>query len=109
MADAFVQNAKSGKWECPKDDDAQLDYWQDWTAWLDAASDTLSGHLITLTPSDPLSNAAVVASMIVGKKIVAWISGGIPGETLAVAYRIFGSGSPMRIDERTCYLKIKER
>lgn len=109
MTDVFVQNAKSGKWEAPKDPNAVLDYWEDWTAWLDAVGDTLSGHLVTLTPTDPGSTAVLVQSSVVGKKVVAWISGGIAGETVAVTFRVYGSGFPMRVDDRTCYLKIKER
>jgi hypothetical protein len=109
--ETFVQNAKSGKWEIPKAPNAQLDYWQSWDAWLNAVGDTIIGHTIILTPGNPQSDCQVVQSMIAGanKKIVVWIKGGIPGEKVAVTFRIFTNSSPQRIDDRTCYLKIKSR
>lgn len=104
----FVQNAKTGKWSIPKDPNAVLDYIEDWTTWLDAVSDTLAGHAVTVTSgTDPASNVTLNSSVISGKKVHAWISGGAVGETVTVVYHVVTAAG--RQDDRTFYLKIKER
>ena len=107
MTTTFVQNTKSGKWEIDKDPQAVLDYVEDWTAWLDAIGDTLQSHTVTVTGSDVASTAARQSSVIVGKMVHVWISGGVPGETVTVDFSVTTVGG--RTDNRRCYLKIKER
>ena len=110
MTETFVQDPATGKWSIPKDPDAVLDYVEDWTPWLDAVADSISSASVTVTSgATPASNVAVDSSIIVGKMVHAWISGGSPGETVKVRYRVTTANSPPRIDDRTFYLKIKER
>ena len=110
MTETFVQDPATGKWSMPKDPDATLDYVEDWTLWLDAVADTISSAVVTVTSgATPASNVAVVSSIVVGKMVHAWISGGSAGETVKVRYRITTTNATPRIDDRTFYLKIKDR
>jgi hypothetical protein len=110
MTDTFVQDPKTLKWSITKDPDAVLDYVEDWTAWLDGVTDTIANAVVTVTSGvTPASNVAVNSSLVSGKTVRAWISGGSPDETVAVRYRITTNNVPARIDDRTVYLKIKER
>lgn len=97
---------KNGKPEIPKDPNATLDYTEDWTEWLAAAStpaDTIASAQVTTTSLsvtvDSIANDA--------QRVTAWCSGGIPGEKAPLTFRITTAGG--RIDERTIYLKVKER
>lgn len=85
-----------------KDPDARLDYTWDWSAWLTAASDTLA--TATVTPSGTLT--ATVPVLAAGK-VTSFISGGTAGATETAACRVTTAAG--RIDERTLYLKIKQR
>lgn len=106
--DTFVVNEKTGKATITKDPDAVLDYTFDWTAWLDSVTDSISTHTAVVTSGvTPASNVAVDGSSVVGKTVVVWVSGGVVGETVALRCRIDTAGN--RIDDRTVYLKIKER
>ena len=109
MTEAFVQNEKTGKWSIPKDPDAVLDYVENWAPWLDAVGDSIASASVVAIGSDASSNVNVNGYLVNGKTVVAWISGGVAGETVAVRYRITTTNSPARVDDRTCYLKIKER
>lgn len=106
----FVQNAKSGKWSIEKDPNAVLDYVFDWTEWLTAAGDDIASHnVVVISGADPASSIAVDSTQVVGKTVVVWVSGGSAGETAALRCRITTDNSPARIDDRTVYLKLKER
>lgn len=105
--DQFVQNAKSKKWEIDKDPGATLDYIENWAAWLDAVGDSLVSHTVTVTGSAEGSTAAKQSSVINGKTVVVWISGGAHGETITADFHVVTAAG--RIDERRCYLKVKER
>lgn len=106
MSDTFI--ASSGKYSIVKDPDAVLDYVFDWTAWLDAVSDTIATKDVVVTSGAlPASSIAVNASSISGKAVVAWVSGGQAGETASLRCRITTTGG--RTDDRTVYLRIKER
>ena len=110
MSDTFVVNQAGTKWSITKDPNAVLDYIFDWTLWLDKVGDALATHLPAVIGSDPASNAAVVTSAISGKMVIIWVSGGVPGETVALRCRITTSLTPQpRTDDRTVFLKIKER
>jgi hypothetical protein len=85
-----------------------LDYTFDWTTWMDAIPETtISAADISVVGSAVGSTAALQSYTIAGKTVVAWISGGIVGEKVTVRCRITTAGG--RIDDRTVYLKIKER
>lgn len=85
-----------------KDPNAVLDYSFDWaTHWL-ATGETISTHTITVASgltkdSDSESNGIVTV----------WLSGGTAGTEYAVACKIATSAS--RTDERTIYVRVKER
>lgn len=87
-----------------KDPNAVLDYTFDWTEWLDGVADTLADKAITAD-----AGITVVTSSIVGKKVVVVLSGGTVGTTYKVTCRITTAAVPARIDDRTIYVKIKER
>lgn len=108
MSETFVIDGKTGKASILKDPNAVLDYTFDWTAWMDAIPETtISLADLSVVGSDPLSNVALQSQTIAGKTVVAWISGGVAGEKITVRCRITTAGG--RIDDRTVYLKIKER
>jgi hypothetical protein len=106
----FTIDPKTGKASMPHDPDASLDYVENWAPWLDAVGDTISSAVVTVTSGNtPPSDVVVDSSIIVGKTVRAWISGGDPGETVAVRYRITTTNNPPRIDDRTVFLKVKDR
>lgn len=87
-----------------KDPNAELDYSEDWTAWLLAASDTISSF-VTIIPAE--STMIELRKSHNGLIPTAWFSGGRVGQTEKVTYRITTVAG--RIDDRTIYFKIKER
>lgn len=107
--DGFIQGEKTGKWVCTKDPDAELDYIENWTEWLDSVGDNIASATVAATGSDPASNAVVYQQIINGKSVVAWVRGGVAGETVALRYRVTTTNVPPRTDDRTVYLKIKDR
>jgi len=86
-----------------KDPQAVLDYVFDWSAWLSAISDTITGTpLFTVGAGLTLasqSNTTLTAT--------AFVSGGTVGSKAPVSCRITTAGG--RTDERTVYLKIVNR
>lgn len=100
MADTYVIDA-SGRASISKDPDAVLDYSFDWSAWLDAIPDTIA------TAQCIGTGITVNQSSIVGKKVVAWVAGGTRGTTGILTCRITTNGG--RTDDRSIYLKIRER
>ena len=106
MTDTYVVG-ETGKAVIIKDPDAVLDYIFDWTLWLDDVVDTIATQTVT-TPT--VSGSIVIDdSNSVGKTVVAYISGGTVGQTYPVTCQIVTAASPPRTDERTIYIKIKER
>lgn len=102
MTDTYVIDAATGKATIVKDPQAVLDYTFNWTAWLDDITDALASHLVTAD-----AGITVDSSSIVGKTVVAWISGGTVGTTYRVACKVTTSGG--RTDERSIFIKVKER
>jgi hypothetical protein len=103
----FVQE-KSGKWVIDKDPDALLDYSFDWTAWLAVSdpADTITTHAASIVTGTSLT-ATIENSAEAGGIVTVWVSGGAAGEKVGVRCRITSASG--RIDDRTVYLKIKER
>jgi hypothetical protein len=86
------------------DPDANLDYSEDWSAWLAeiVGGDTIADALIL--PESPL---VLGSQSISGGVVTAWISGGEAGNTYRVVFRITTAAG--RIDDRSIYLKVKDR
>lgn len=100
MTDTYTIS-EAGRASIPKDPDATLDYSLDLAAWLTDIADTLESLQVV---SDGVT---VDSHLIDGDAVVAWVSGGMAGETAAVTFRFTTAGG--RTDDRTIYLKIKER
>ena len=104
MTDTYIETgtAPNIKYTITKDPDAVLDYTFDWTAWLDAITDTIASKVIVVETG--ITNDS---SIISGKTVITWISGGTVGTTYRVACRIVTAGG--RTDDRSIFIKIKER
>jgi hypothetical protein len=106
MTDTFTIDATNGKATILKDPNAVLDYTRDWAAWLAAsAGDTLASVVWTITGQD--SSLTVSAQTNTTTAATVKLSGGTAGYTYGVACKITTAGA--RIDERTFYVKVKER
>lgn len=93
-----------------KDPDAILDYSQDWTSWLADETDTIVAATMvfptvgTLLTLDPAHSAAIVTG---GTVVTAWLKGGNPGTTEQATFHITTAAG--RVDDRSIFLKIKDR
>lgn len=85
-----------------KDPQAVLDFPISFAAWLADISDTYASHTVTVTGGLVCDSSTQAAGVV-----VPILSGGTLGETATFKIRIVTTGG--RIDERTFYLKIKER
>ena len=85
-----------------KDPDATIDLPLDWSEWLADISDTHASHSIAVTGGLVVDSSSYAAGII-----TVWVSGGTVGATATVRCRIVTTGG--RTDDRTWYLKIKER
>lgn len=105
MADTVVVT-ESGRAEIVKDPNAVLDYVFDWSDWLDALPDAIASHSVAVEAGD----CTVLNSVINGKTVVVWLSGGTAGTTAKVRCRITcNATTPARVDDRTLYVKIRDR
>lgn len=86
-----------------KDPNAVLDFPIDFSAWLTDIGDTYASHQVLIASG----TITLQSSSFSSGKVIAWIAGGAVGETAAFTVRITTTGG--RIDDRTFYLKIKER
>lgn len=87
-----------------KDPDATLDYLFDWTQYLAPITDTITDAEFIVDTPLVLDRQELDPD---GKIAVAWISGGTVGETHRVTCRI--TTAEGRIDDRSIFLKIKEK
>jgi hypothetical protein len=103
MSDFVV--GTDGKPTIVKDPNATLDYSWDWSAWLadSTPDDTISSFQIIVASG----TVTIGSTGHLNGVVTAMISGGAAGEKAAVTCRITTNGG--RIDDRTIYLKIKER
>lgn len=85
-----------------KDPDAILDYPIDFSTWLGDISDTYLSHLVIVSGSITVDNSTQAGGII-----TPWISGGTAGDTCSFTVRISTVGG--RTDDRTFYLKIKDK
>lgn len=84
-----------------KDPDAVLDYSFDWATWLDGA-EAISSYTI-----DADSGITVDSDAESSGVVTVWLSGGTAGITYAVRCEIVTDDS--RTDERTLFVKVKQR
>ena len=101
--------SRSGKASIKKDPNAFLDYTFDWTDWLTSLEslDTIVGINFDVDPDTAGAPVVEYGQIIDGTLAVAWVSGGAPGVTYSLRCRITTANG--RIDDRTVYLKVKER
>lgn len=85
-----------------KDSGAVLDFPIDFSAWLADVSDTHLSHTVTTTGGLVCDSSEHSSGVI-----TVWLSDGNVGETASFTVRIVTTGG--RTDDRTFYLKIKER
>lgn len=87
-----------------KDPDARLDYSFDWSDWLQAG-ELIASHAVTV---DGVTKDSDTRS---GAIVTAWVSGGsaLPGEVASITCLITTDSLPARTDQRTVYLRIRER
>ncbi|WP_372570345.1 phage fiber-tail adaptor protein [Ruegeria jejuensis] len=78
----------------PKDPDAILDYYFDWSDEMTEYSDSIASHSIL-----PTSGLAVDSSSHTANIVTVWLSGGIAGRTYRVTCRITTAGG--RTDDRS--------
>jgi len=104
--DTFVISS-SGKATIKKDPEATLDYIFNWTDWLTAAG----GDVIVSATVTPDTGLTLVTSGVVdaGRRVQAFISGGVDGVTYKVKCSIVTAASPNpRREDRVIYIKCKQ-
>lgn len=89
-----------------KDPDAILDYSWDFSNVIDDGDSIATVEFIV---DDPESGLVVVNQTLQGNVGVAWLSGGVPGQTWGVTCRYHTASTPARVDDRTLYFSIKDR
>lgn len=84
-----------------KDPDAVLDFSWDWSDWLSPISDTIASQTFQLSGITKDSHSQI------GGVVTAFLSGGTAGALATATCRIVTAGG--RTDDRTIYIRIKER
>ena len=105
--ETFVISA-SGKASISKDPNATLDYTFDWTDWL-ASADEPDDTIASVAFAIAGTTATIGTVTNNSTTATAWISGGVVGEKAALSCKITTVNAPARVEERTVYIKIKER
>lgn len=100
MADTYTGGPAKPTIE--KDPDAVLDYSFDFGPWLTPLSDAIQSAVFIL--DSPLVNET---EAVAATTAVVWVSGGVAGQTHRVTCRITTVAG--RIDDRSVFLKIRER
>ena len=90
-------------WEA-KDPAATLDYEVDWSAWLDAVSDSLSTSSFTVPTGLTKEDETIVSG---NRKARVWLSGGQNGQRYDVVNTITTAGG--RTNRRVCSLRVETR
>lgn len=86
-----------------KDPNAVLDYAVSWTAWLAEVSDTLVTSVWSVLTGTVQIDSDVSDTTIA----TVWLTGGAAGEKCSLLNRITTADG--RTDDRTIYVKIKEK
>lgn len=97
----------SGHAVIEKDANALLDYGFDWTLYLNALNDTIVSATFVVDPSFVVQNSSFGSYTA-----TVWLSGGVAPDLpvlneLRVTCRIVTAGG--RIDDRSIYIKIKDK
>ena len=91
-----------------KDPNSVLDYVFDWGAWLTDIGDTIATHEVII--NDGVANSLTLADdSNTATMVTAWLSGGTVGTKVKVTCRITTANTPPRIEDRSVYIKVKER
>ena len=85
-----------------KDPDAVLDFFIDWSAWLDADTISVSQWII-----EPTGELTVDTSTESNGVTTVWLSGGVDGKRYLVTNRITTVGN--RTDDRYQMLTVSEK
>lgn len=103
MTDTYSEIGNPKPW-IRKDPDAILDYSFDWETedWL-AAGESVSSYVVTV------DGVTLSTHSRTGGIVTAWVSGGTVGEVASITCQITTDSVPARTDQRTVYLKIRER
>lgn len=83
-----------------KDPEAVLDYSHDWTDWL-------AGDSISTSEWEVPSTLTKVTEQTSGPVTTVWLASGARGSTAKVVNHVTTAGG--RTDERTIYIKVKDR
>ena len=83
------------------DPDAILDYTFDWTAWLDAVSDSIASKTITV------ENVEVHSSSLSNPLVVVWLKNAAPDTRASCTCSIVTAAG--RHEDRTIYLPVGDR
>ena len=112
--ETYAVNVTSGKASIKTDPNASLDYGIDWTDWLDLINDSLDSFEADIDEGDceiDTSKGDNGLETRDGKITVAWVKGGTPGTVSRLRFRVttVGGAAGPRTDDRSVYLRIKER
>lgn len=108
--DTYTVDTTSGKVSIIKDDQAILDYTFDWTNWLGDVTDTITSKVASIGTGGSTDGVLTISSSSVdgtSKKVTIWLAGGTIGQTYQVECKITTAAA--RTDERSIYVKIKDR
>lgn len=100
---AFWDTSNAEKPTGIKDPNAVLDYPVSFAAWLSDVADTYASHSVIIASGSIVCDSSTQSAGV----ITPIISGGTVGETASFTIRITTTAG--RVDDRTFYLKIKER
>jgi hypothetical protein len=99
---------KGTKYVIEKDPDSILDYVVDFTDFLTPVEDNIDSVEVV----QESGGVSVESTVIDGKIVTAWVSGGeitVAGAYASATFRITTDNTPPRVEDRTLYFDIKER
>lgn len=105
-----ISTSGTGKKSTIKDPQATLDYSFYWKDWLAEIGDEIA--VLTASVDNPAGAAVpltIVSQTHFDGIATVFVSGGTLGKEHALRCRIATSSTPPRVDERTLYIKIRER
>ena len=103
MTTTFTVDHK-GRRVIDKDPDADLDYTWNLTEWLAEVGDSIA--TIEIIPEAPMTSHD---ESFIGGYVTAWLAGGTPGELHPCTLHFTTNNVPPRSDDRTIYLRIRDR
>jgi len=103
MTDTYITDGE-GRQVIEKDPAAVLDYTWDLTDYLAGINDSLASATISV---DAVSGITLQSTSTQGSLVTGWIAGGTAGKLGRATLRFVTAGG--RIDERSIYLRLKQR